>query len=58
MPKFATIDEYLETLSPAARASFVQISLLIHQLVPNVQETFSYGVPAFKIANQTICLVA
>lgn len=48
-PKLATIDEYLETVPAESRAVLQQIRRRVQALVPEAEETISYGMPAFRL---------
>ena len=43
------IDEYIASFSPEVQAVLEKIRLTIRQAVPDVQETISYGIPAFTL---------
>lgn len=43
-----TVDEYLQKVTPAQRAEFERIRRIVKQLVPEVEEVISYGIPTFK----------
>jgi uncharacterized protein YdhG (YjbR/CyaY superfamily) len=47
-PKFANIDEYLETVSPAVREILDEIRRTISGAIPGSKETIGYGMPAFR----------
>jgi uncharacterized protein YdhG (YjbR/CyaY superfamily) len=44
----SAIDEYLEKVSPAQQAEFERVRRIVRQLVPEAEETISYGMPTFK----------
>lgn len=49
MPKFATIDEYID-FQPEKQASLLrELKNAILEAAPNAVETFNYGVPAFTL---------
>lgn len=48
-PKFATIDEYLDSVPPEPRAVLAEIRRRVKTLVPAAEETISYGMPAFRL---------
>lgn len=50
----ATIDEYLDALEPAVRAELQRIRTLVTQLVPDTEETISYGMPTLKYKNRAL----
>lgn len=43
-----TVDEYLTQASPSQRAELERIRAFVKQLVPDAEETISYGLPALK----------
>lgn len=43
--KAKTIDEYLSKVEPKRRAELERIRALVKQLVPEAEETMSYGMP-------------
>jgi uncharacterized protein YdhG (YjbR/CyaY superfamily) len=42
------VDEYLETLDASEKTELQRIRNIIHELAPEIEETKSYGMPAFK----------
>jgi uncharacterized protein YdhG (YjbR/CyaY superfamily) len=46
--KPATIDEYLESVTPDRRAALEKLRRTIHSIVPNAEECISYQIPAFR----------
>ncbi len=57
-PKFTNIDDYLASVSPAAKPILEAIRQLIQANVPNAQETISYQMPAFKLRRTFIYFAA
>jgi len=45
---FQTIDQYIATFSPTIQTILQQIRQAIHEAAPEVEETISYQMPAFK----------
>ena len=43
-----TFDEYVAGLSPEYRAEFERIRAIVHEMVPDADETISYGIPTWK----------
>ena len=43
-----TVEEYLQGLTPAQRAQFERVRGIVKHLVPDAEETISYGIPTFK----------
>ena len=44
----AGVDEYLAALTPAQRAQFERVRGIVRSLVPDAEESISYGIPTFK----------
>jgi uncharacterized protein YdhG (YjbR/CyaY superfamily) len=49
MPKYNTIDEYIEAQSPPQAELLQDLRKAIIEAVPDAIETFNYGVPAFSL---------
>jgi uncharacterized protein YdhG (YjbR/CyaY superfamily) len=48
--EFTKVDEYIETYPEVAVSKRMkEIRELIHDMVPEIEETISYGMPAFKL---------
>jgi uncharacterized protein YdhG (YjbR/CyaY superfamily) len=52
------IDIYLNALSPENKAALQHIRALIHKLVPDAEETFSYDMPAFTYQGKPLIYFA
>jgi uncharacterized protein YdhG (YjbR/CyaY superfamily) len=52
--KAKTVAEYLNALDPASRAELERIRALVTQLVPDAEETLSYGMPTLKYKNRAL----
>lgn len=52
--KATTVEEYLGALDPARRAELERIRALVRQLVPEVEETMSYGMPTLMYKNRAL----
>ncbi|KQW05641.1 hypothetical protein ASC66_11755 [Leifsonia sp. Root4] len=52
--KAKSIDEYLSALDPAYRAELERIRALVTELVPDTEETISYGMPTLKYKNRAL----
>jgi hypothetical protein len=48
------VDRYLEALEEPKRSTLGQLRQTILEILPDAEETMSYGVPAFKIGGNTI----
>jgi uncharacterized protein YdhG (YjbR/CyaY superfamily) len=49
-----TVDDYLAALDPTKRATLEKLRRTILELLPNAEETISYGMPAYKVAGKTV----
>jgi uncharacterized protein YdhG (YjbR/CyaY superfamily) len=61
MPKrsnFASIDDYIETVSVDAKPILEELRKLIQTTVPDATETISYQMPAFKLGRTFIYFAA
>ena len=43
----ASVDDYLAALTPAQRDQFERIRRIVRSIVPDAEETISYGIPTF-----------
>jgi uncharacterized protein YdhG (YjbR/CyaY superfamily) len=57
-PKFASIDDYLATVSPDVRCILQEIREIVKRTVPAAEETISYQMPAFKLSRTFIYFAA
>ena len=57
-PKFAGIDDYLVTVSPAVRGIIEEIRKIVKRTAPAADETISYQMPAFKLDRTFIYFAA
>jgi uncharacterized protein YdhG (YjbR/CyaY superfamily) len=44
----STVDEYVQGLTPGQRQQFERVRRIVKRLVPEAEETISYGIPTFK----------
>jgi uncharacterized protein YdhG (YjbR/CyaY superfamily) len=44
----ASVDEYVSALTPAQREQFERVRRIVRSVVPDAEETISYGIPTFK----------
>jgi uncharacterized protein YdhG (YjbR/CyaY superfamily) len=44
----STVDEYVQGLTPGQRQQFERVRRIAKRLVPEAEETISYGIPTFK----------
>lgn len=54
----AVIDDYLKRATPTQRSMLQRIRELVHELVPGVEESISYDIPAFKLNGKAIIYFA
>ncbi|MET0830542.1 MAG: DUF1801 domain-containing protein [Microbacterium sp.] len=52
--KAKSVAEYLNGLDPAYRAELERIRTLVTKLVPDAEETMSYGMPTLKYKNRAL----
>jgi uncharacterized protein YdhG (YjbR/CyaY superfamily) len=52
--KAKSVEEYLTALDPARRAELERIRALVSHLVPDAEETMSYGMPTLKYKNRAL----
>lgn len=48
------IDDYLANVSPKSRALLRKLRQTIHELVPEIEECISYGMPAFRYGGRVV----
>jgi uncharacterized protein YdhG (YjbR/CyaY superfamily) len=48
------VDDYLAKVLPQQRAALDRLRLQLHRLLPDADETISYGMPAFKIGDRAV----
>lgn len=49
VPKSATVDAYIASFPEQSRKAMEQIRNLINDMVPEAEESISYGMPTFKL---------
>ena len=52
--KAKSVEDYLDALDPARRAELERIRALVTGLVPDAEETLSYGMPTLKYKNRAL----
>ncbi|MDV8002583.1 DUF1801 domain-containing protein [Rhodococcus sp. IEGM 1408] len=52
--KAKSVEEYLAALDPERRAELERIRLLVKELVPDTEETMSYGMPTLKYKDRAL----
>lgn len=48
------IDDYLVKLTPPEQAALQRVRDIVHQQVPDVEETFAYAIPTFKYKGKNL----
>jgi uncharacterized protein YdhG (YjbR/CyaY superfamily) len=56
--KNSEVDSYLEALAPPRREALAVIRSLVHQVVPDVEETVKYRMPTFERDGKVLCSLA
>lgn len=56
--KYKDVDAYLETIPAEFRNALGKLRKLIRSVVPEAEEGFSYGVPAFKLKGKPLVCYA
>ncbi len=49
-----TINDYISTITSLQKAEYKRIRAIVRQVIPGVEETVSYGVPAFKYKGRPV----
>jgi uncharacterized protein YdhG (YjbR/CyaY superfamily) len=52
--KFASIDDYLDSLSPEVRAAVEEVRAIVNAEVPDGEETISYHMPTVRRGGQAV----
>ena len=53
-----TIDEYLNNLEPTKKAALERVRKIVKEMVPEAEETISYGMPTFKYKRRPLMYFA
>lgn len=53
-----TIDEYLENIKPDQKKELQRVRKIINKVLPEVEETISWGMPTFKYQGKNIIHMA
>lgn len=57
-PKFATIDEYIESFSERTQKILEKIRRVIKAEIPGSEEAISYAIPTFKLNGKSVIYFA
>ena len=49
-----TVDEYLDATAEPQRSTLTQLRAMLASILPDAEETISYGVPAFKVGGVAV----
>lgn len=49
-----TVDEYLETAPEPHRSTLAELRATLRRILPEAEETISYGMPAFKMKGKAV----
>jgi uncharacterized protein YdhG (YjbR/CyaY superfamily) len=49
-----TVDEYLDDTPEPQRSTLTQLRAMLASILPDAEETISYGVPAFKVGGVAV----
>jgi uncharacterized protein YdhG (YjbR/CyaY superfamily) len=52
--KAKSVAEYLDALEPAPRAELERVRTIVTRLVPDTEESMSYGMPTLKYKNRAL----
>ena len=55
--KFATVEDYLQSLAPEVRSAVEDVRAAIHQAAPGADEVISYNMPVFKLDGKPLIWV-
>ena len=53
-----SVDEYLSKVEPNKRAVLVRVRQIIKEIVPDAEETISYGMPTYKYQGKKLIYFA
>ena len=53
-----TVDAYLEALAPDRREALAALRSLVHEVVPEAEETMRYGMPTYEKDGALLCSFA
>jgi uncharacterized protein YdhG (YjbR/CyaY superfamily) len=56
--RFTSVDEYLASFPPAARAVLEEVRRTIHRAAPEAEEAISYQIPTFKLDGKPVVYFA
>lgn len=54
MEKYTNIDEYISNFPKEVQGKLIEIRQLLHSLVPDAEETISYGIPTLKYKKKNL----
>ena len=58
MQKYDTVDEYINSLPDRTKEELTKLRAMIKNLVPDTNESMSYGMPGYKLNNKPLIYFA
>jgi uncharacterized protein YdhG (YjbR/CyaY superfamily) len=58
MPKFTSVDDYIDAQPLAARSALEQVRNIIRKALPGAEEVISYNIPAYKQNGERVIFFA
>ncbi len=58
MQKYDTVDEYINSLPDRTKEELTKLRAMIKNLVPDTNESMSYGMPGYKLNNKPLVYFA
>lgn len=58
MPNHHSVDDYISSFAPDVANKLQQIRKAVKQVIPGVEDSFSYGVPALRLKGKNLLLYA
>lgn len=52
--KFATVEDYLDSLAPAVRSALEEVRATLHDAVPGAEDAISYNIATLKVGERRI----
>lgn len=54
MQEYKNIDEYIVLFPEEVQEILKKIRRMVHEIIPNVEEAISYGIPTFRVAGKNV----
>lgn len=58
MEKFDTVDDYINSFSGETKATLEKLRALVKKLIPESEESMSYGMPGYKLNKKPVVYFA